>query len=145
MPTFNNRTNAIISARGRIVDATQEMIAVGICNFIGSFFKSYPVNASFARGALGYASGIQTPLAGIYSGMVSYQILRNGIRVYRSRVPLYKSIHIERACSLKEIAKLCLFNFSQDRTTLKIISIFFTIIQPLSLTSFMEIRISRMN
>lgn len=60
--------NSIILAHGKVVDATQEMIAVGMCNIAGSFFKSYPVTASFSRGAVGAASGIRTPLAGIYTG-----------------------------------------------------------------------------
>ncbi|CAH1996914.1 unnamed protein product [Acanthoscelides obtectus] len=58
-------------ARGRVIDASQEMIAIGACNIAGSFFGSYPVNASFSRAAVGGASGVKTPLAGIYTaGMV---------------------------------------------------------------------------
>ncbi|RZC40940.1 Sulfate transp domain containing protein, partial [Asbolus verrucosus] len=57
-------------AKGKVVDASQEMIAVGICNLIGSFFGSYPVNASFSRAAVSNASGVKTPLAGIYTGNV---------------------------------------------------------------------------
>lgn len=47
------------------------MIAVGICNIAGSFFQSYPVAAAFSRGAVGAASGIRTPLAGIYTGKMA--------------------------------------------------------------------------
>lgn len=53
-----------------MVDASQEMIAVGICNIIGSFFGSYPVNASFSRAAVSSASGVRTPLSGIYTGIM---------------------------------------------------------------------------
>jgi sodium-independent sulfate anion transporter 11 len=55
-------------AQGKVIDASQEMIAVGMCNLIGSFFGSYPVNASFSRAAVSNASGVKTPLAGIYTG-----------------------------------------------------------------------------
>lgn len=50
------------------MDASQEMTAVGLCNIFGSFFGSFPVNASFTRAAVSSASGVKTPLAGIYTG-----------------------------------------------------------------------------
>lgn len=56
------------AAKGKVLDASQEMVAVGLCNIIGSMFGSYPVNASFSRAAVGGASGVKTPLAGIYTG-----------------------------------------------------------------------------
>ncbi|XP_030764462.1 sodium-independent sulfate anion transporter-like [Sitophilus oryzae] len=57
-------------ARGNVVDASQEMIAVGLCNIFGSFFGSYPVNASFSRAAVSSASGVRTPVSGIYTGIM---------------------------------------------------------------------------
>jgi sodium-independent sulfate anion transporter 11 len=67
--TFSTKFfNVDVSAQGKVVDASQEMIAVGMCNLIGSFFGSYPVNASFSRAAVSNASGVKTPLAGIYTG-----------------------------------------------------------------------------
>lgn len=57
-------------AHGKVVDASQEMIAVGLCNIFGSFFGSYPVNASFSRAAVSSASGVRTPLSGIYTGIM---------------------------------------------------------------------------
>ncbi|XP_074038266.1 sodium-independent sulfate anion transporter [Leptinotarsa decemlineata] len=59
-------------AHGKVVDATQEMIAVGLCGIVGSMFCSYPVNASFSRGAVGSASGIRTPLAGVYTAIMVF-------------------------------------------------------------------------
>lgn len=50
-----------------MVDASQEMAAVGICNIVGSFFSSFPINASFSRAAVSNASGVRTPLGGIYT------------------------------------------------------------------------------
>ncbi|XP_050298009.1 sodium-independent sulfate anion transporter-like [Anthonomus grandis grandis] len=57
-------------AHGKVVDASQEMVAVGLCNIAGSFFGSYPVNASFSRAAVSSASGVRTPLSGIYTGIM---------------------------------------------------------------------------
>ncbi|CAH2074590.1 unnamed protein product, partial [Iphiclides podalirius] len=55
-------------AGGVRVDATQEMIALGLCNIIGSFVRSMPVTGSFTRTALNHASGVQTPAGGIFTG-----------------------------------------------------------------------------
>lgn len=55
-------------ANGKVIDASQEMLAVGLCNTIGSFIGSMPVNASFFGAAVSHASGVKTTLSGIYSG-----------------------------------------------------------------------------
>ncbi|CAH0406668.1 unnamed protein product [Chilo suppressalis] len=57
-------------AVGGRVDATQEMIAVGLCNIVGSFFKSMPVTGSFTRTALNNASGVQTPAGSIWKSLI---------------------------------------------------------------------------
>ncbi|XP_049866757.1 sodium-independent sulfate anion transporter-like [Pectinophora gossypiella] len=57
-------------AGGVIVDATQEMIALGFCNIIGSFASSMPVTGSFTRTALNHASGVQTTAGGIVTGLL---------------------------------------------------------------------------
>jgi sodium-independent sulfate anion transporter 11 len=61
----------ILIATGKIVDATQEMIALGMCNVLGSFFKSIPTCGAFTRSAVSNASGVQTPFAGIYSAIMA--------------------------------------------------------------------------
>ncbi|XP_046393933.1 sodium-independent sulfate anion transporter-like [Ischnura elegans] len=57
-------------ANGKVVEATQEMVALGFCNIFGSFFRSMPVNGSFSRSAVSNASGVRTPLAGLYTGVM---------------------------------------------------------------------------
>lgn len=57
-------------AGGVRVDATQEMIALGLCNMVGSFVRSMPVTGSFTRTALNHASGVQTPAGGIFTGLL---------------------------------------------------------------------------
>ncbi|XP_025270448.1 sodium-independent sulfate anion transporter isoform X1 [Camponotus floridanus] len=54
--------------KGKPLDATQEMIALGICNIFGSFVRSMPVTGSFTRTAVNDASGVKTPLGGIFTG-----------------------------------------------------------------------------
>lgn len=51
------------------MDATQEIIALGACNVVGAFFRSFPVNGSFTRSAVSDASGVKTPAAGFYTGI----------------------------------------------------------------------------
>ncbi|XP_029672275.1 sodium-independent sulfate anion transporter-like [Formica exsecta] len=57
-------------SRGMPLDATQEMLTLGLCNVIGSFFHSMPVAGSFSRSAVNNASGVRTPLGGIYTGIL---------------------------------------------------------------------------
>ncbi|ETN67981.1 sulfate transporter [Anopheles darlingi] len=55
---------------GQPVDATQEMIALGLCNVIGSCFRSMPTTGAFTRSAVSHASGVRTPLSGFYSALL---------------------------------------------------------------------------
>lgn len=55
-------------AKGRKLDATQEMIALGICNLMGSFVSSYPATGSFSRTAINYSSGVKTQFGGVFTG-----------------------------------------------------------------------------
>ncbi|XP_046420105.1 sodium-independent sulfate anion transporter-like [Neodiprion fabricii] len=55
---------------GKSLDATQEMLALGLCNICGSFVRSMPVTGSFTRTAVNYASGVRTPLGGLFTGIL---------------------------------------------------------------------------
>ncbi|XP_055632195.1 sodium-independent sulfate anion transporter-like [Toxorhynchites rutilus septentrionalis] len=57
-------------AKGKPVDATQEMIALGLCNIAGSFTSSIPTTASFARSAINSSSGVKTPFGGVFTGVL---------------------------------------------------------------------------
>lgn len=59
-----------ITAKGKIVDASQEMIALGLCNFFTSFFPAMPITGSFARSAVNNASGVQSQLGGAFTGIL---------------------------------------------------------------------------
>lgn len=56
---------------GANVNATQEMLVLGLSNICGSFVSSLPTAGAFTRSAVSSASGIQTPLAGLYSGIMA--------------------------------------------------------------------------
>ena len=50
--------------------ASQEMIALGCCQFIGSFTGSAAVTASFGRSAVNSTSGVRTPFGGVITGII---------------------------------------------------------------------------
>lgn len=62
-------------AVGGRVDATQEMIAVGLCNIVGSFGQSMPITGSFTRTALNHVSGVKTPAGGITNVLLLFVAL----------------------------------------------------------------------
>lgn len=47
-----------------MVDATQELLALGASNMAGSFFRSMPITGSFSRSAINNASGAKTTVSG---------------------------------------------------------------------------------
>ncbi|XP_059472073.1 sodium-independent sulfate anion transporter-like isoform X2 [Neocloeon triangulifer] len=55
---------------GKALDATQEMIALGLCNIASSFVGSMPVTGALSRGAVNNASGVMTPFGGVYTGIL---------------------------------------------------------------------------
>ncbi|XP_011873494.1 PREDICTED: sodium-independent sulfate anion transporter-like isoform X1 [Vollenhovia emeryi] len=55
-------------AKGKPLDANQEMLALGLCNVCGSFVRSMPVTGSFTRTAVNNASGVKTPMGGVITG-----------------------------------------------------------------------------
>uniref|UniRef100_A0A2H8TMS2 Sodium-independent sulfate anion transporter n=1 Tax=Melanaphis sacchari TaxID=742174 RepID=A0A2H8TMS2_9HEMI len=55
---------------GKPVDATQELMAIGLCNIGNSFFHAMPGSGSFSRCAVNTASGVRTPMEGLYSGIL---------------------------------------------------------------------------
>lgn len=69
--TFISITSNIVVAkvfsRGKRLDASQEIVALGATNVFGSFIGSMPVCASFSRGAVNNASGVRTTLGGFYT------------------------------------------------------------------------------
>ncbi|KAJ8978076.1 hypothetical protein NQ317_000634 [Molorchus minor] len=55
-------------AMGRTLDATQELITLGLCNIMDSFVQAMPVTGSFTRSAVNNASGVRTTAGGIVTG-----------------------------------------------------------------------------
>lgn len=49
-----------------------ELIAIGTSNIANSFFQGFPITGSLSRGAVNNASGVRTPLGGLYTGWNAY-------------------------------------------------------------------------
>jgi SulP family sulfate permease len=52
------------------LDPNQEFVALGVSNIAGSFFRAYPVTASFSRSAISYSSGAKSNFAGLFAAML---------------------------------------------------------------------------
>lgn len=55
-------------SKGKIIDATQEMFALGLCNILSSFASSIPITGSFTRTAINNSSGVKTQFGGCFTG-----------------------------------------------------------------------------
>ncbi|XP_055700646.1 sodium-independent sulfate anion transporter [Phlebotomus papatasi] len=53
---------------GSGIDATRELVALSLSNVLGSFVSSMPVTGSFSRSAVNHASGVRSPIGGVYTG-----------------------------------------------------------------------------
>nr|XP_021193422.2 sodium-independent sulfate anion transporter isoform X2 [Helicoverpa armigera] len=58
-------------SEGGRVDATQEMVTLGLCNMAGSLVHAMPTCGAFTRSAVSHSSGVRTPAAGLYSGIIT--------------------------------------------------------------------------
>jgi len=54
-------------ANGKIVDASQELIAIGSANIANSFVQGYPGTGALSRGAINNVSGCRTQMGNLYT------------------------------------------------------------------------------
>nr|CAD7202874.1 unnamed protein product [Timema douglasi] len=57
-----------VSANGKPVDASQELLALGISNIGNSLVQGFPGSGSLSRSAVNNSSGVRTPMGGLYTG-----------------------------------------------------------------------------
>ncbi|CAK1596664.1 unnamed protein product [Parnassius mnemosyne] len=63
-------------SEGARVDATQEMVTLGLCNVAGGLVRAMPTCGAFTRSAVSHSSGVRTPAAGLYSGIITLLALK---------------------------------------------------------------------
>ncbi|KAK6624170.1 hypothetical protein RUM44_011028 [Polyplax serrata] len=71
-----NVTIAKAYAAGSPVDATQEMITLGLVNMGGSLFGAFPCCGAFTRSAVASSSGVRTPLAGLFTSTLILLVIK---------------------------------------------------------------------
>lgn len=65
---LENIALAKVFSEGKYVDATQEMLALGVCNIVSALVDSMPVSGALSRGAVNHASGVATTASGLWAG-----------------------------------------------------------------------------
>mmetsp|Transcript_114244 Transcript_114244/g.369117 ORF Transcript_114244/g.369117 Transcript_114244/m.369117 type:complete len:858 (-) Transcript_114244:88-2661(-) len=60
----------LATQHGYNLEARQELLALGVSNFVGSMFSCYPVTGSFSRSAVNNTTGAQTQLSGLITALV---------------------------------------------------------------------------
>ncbi|KAM4843303.1 sodium-independent sulfate anion transporter, partial [Thomomys bottae] len=61
---------AFASQNSYRIDPSQELLAIGLTNTLGSFVSSYPVTGSFGRTAVNAQSGVCSPAGGLVTGVL---------------------------------------------------------------------------
>jgi len=113
----------IFCEKDHTVDATQEMLAVGICNILGSFVSSMPVTGSFTRSAVNNSSGVRSPFSGIFTG--SLVILALGFLTscfYFIPKPTLAGVIIAAMFPMMELSKIKLIWNTNRTDTLPLIT-----------------------
>ncbi|NXO72507.1 S26A5 protein, partial [Phainopepla nitens] len=55
---------------GYTIDGNQELIALGICNSVGSYFQTFPITCSMSRSLVQESTGGNTQIAGTISSIM---------------------------------------------------------------------------
>ncbi|KAA0146684.1 hypothetical protein FNF31_06091 [Cafeteria roenbergensis] len=55
---------------GNEVDSNQELVGLGVGNFVGAFFNSFSTTGGFSRTSVNADAGAKTPLAGMISSLI---------------------------------------------------------------------------
>lgn len=88
------------------LNPNREFFAIGIANFLGSFFQSPPISGSFSRTAVNDQSGAQTALSNVICAAVIVLTLL-------FLTPLFYFIPIPALASIIIVATLSLLDFSE--------------------------------
>ena len=69
--SFRSWKCLVFSAPTSKMDASKEIVALGMCQFVGSFIGTLPITCSFGRSVINSSSGVNTPvLSGCITGLI---------------------------------------------------------------------------
>ena len=57
----------VVAQRGEVVDANQELVALGLSNAAAGLVRGYPIAGGLSRTAVNAQAGARTPLAGVFT------------------------------------------------------------------------------
>lgn len=57
------------SINNYVINPSQEMVAIGVTNVLGSFIGGFSATGSFSRTAIGSKAGVRTPFAGVFTAI----------------------------------------------------------------------------
>ncbi|MEZ4698075.1 MAG: sulfate permease [Rhodothermales bacterium] len=85
----------------------RELVAMGLSNFVGSFFHSIPVSGSFSRTAVNDQAGARTPMANVFAAaLVALTLLFFTPLVRLLPIPVLSAIIIVAALGLFDVATM---------------------------------------
>ncbi|KAF2074555.1 hypothetical protein CYY_004138 [Polysphondylium violaceum] len=100
------------SIRKYNIDPSQELIALGMCNLVGSFFRACPVTGSFSRTAVNFQTNSRSRVCSIVSGVLVGMVLL-------FLTPVFKHTPLCVLSAIVIAAAITLFEFKESYTLLK--------------------------
>lgn len=100
------------SIRKYSIDPSQELIALGMCNLVGSFFRACPVTGSFSRTAVNFQTNSRSRVCSIVSGILVGMVLL-------FLTPVFKHTPLCVLSAIVIAAAITLFEFKESYTLLK--------------------------
>lgn len=105
--TITSLGKVFAKRHGYLVDSNQELISIGASNFMGSFFSSLPVSASFSRSAAAEEADTKTPLNNVFTALVILTtLLFLTIVFYYLPMPILAAIIIVSVYGLVDIEEI---------------------------------------
>ncbi|EGC39551.1 hypothetical protein DICPUDRAFT_74877 [Dictyostelium purpureum] len=100
------------SIRKYSIDPSQELIALGMCNFVGSFFQACPSTGSFSRTAVNFQTNSRSRVCSIASGVIVACVLL-------FLTPIIKHTPLCILSAIVIAAAITLFEFKESYELLK--------------------------
>ncbi len=98
----------LFAARFRYaIRPNRELIALGLANLGGSFFRSLPVSASFSRTAVNVRAGARTPMANVFAALViALTLLFLTPLFFYLPIPVFAAVIMVAAFGLIDVGEL---------------------------------------
>jgi len=108
---------------------SQEFLALGVVNILGSFFPFYPAFGAIGRSAVHYGAGAKTPIAGVISSFVICLVLLflTQLFYYLPQAVLASIVMVAASGLIDYETPIRLWRVSKIETSLLLLAFFFTL------------------